>query len=383
MNVEMLINNSPSPSARYVGWALSPCSLRLSDTSGATAPVTVTLRNKPPAAGGRVVFRLNATSANTTTLSLTLPLSGTRVSFLVLGEFGRPSLADRDAVIQVRRGTQVLLEVPLMVRVRKNADRLTIGERDRFLAALAALNNQGNGRFVNFRNMHTDAGDPEAHRNPGFLPWHRAYLLDFERELQAIDPSVALPYWRFDQGAPRLFTQEYFGVSDTNGTVHFSPTNPLQFWRTDGQTGINREPDTGFNPATGGALGARTEAQTIALGIQYTQFRSMEGNPHGLAHTTWQGSIESIGTAARDPLFFLLHCNVDRLWAKWQRNFLRFNPAQAASYQPGAFRTVTTFPTPCGHGTRSSRRRGRRPRPAAISRHRRAPRHLARRPACA
>jgi tyrosinase len=58
----------------------------------------------------------------------------------------------------------------------------------------------------------------------------------------------------------------------------------------------------------------------------------MEGNPHGTAHTVWGGSISSIPTAAKDPLFFLLHCNVDRLWAKWQRQNGRFNPAAAASY---------------------------------------------------
>ena len=67
----------------------------------------------------------------------------------------------------------------------------------------------------------------------------------------------------------------------------------------------------------------------------------MEGNPHGSAHTSFGGSISSIGTAARDPLFFLLHCNVDRLWAKWQRQNNRFNPNQAASYD--------NTPSPVGH----------------------------------
>jgi tyrosinase len=62
----------------------------------------------------------------------------------------------------------------------------------------------------------------------------------------------------------------------------------------------------------------------------------MEGNPHGVAHGNFGGSISSIPTAARDPLFFLLHCNVDRLWAKWQRLNGRFDPAQAASYDSAA-----------------------------------------------
>jgi tyrosinase len=118
-------------------------------------------------------------------------------------------------------------------------------------------------------------------------------------------------------------------VSDPVGTVSFSATNPLQFWRTDGVPGINRRP---FFPTAAAPPGVRTEAQTFALGINYPQFRTMEGNPHGSAHVSFGGFISSIGTAARDPLFFLLHCNVDRLWAKWQRANSRFNPAVAASY---------------------------------------------------
>lgn len=344
MKVELLINNSASVNARYVSWAPSACSIRLSDTTGATGPVAVTLRNKPPAARGRVVFQRTLTSARTATLALTLPLSGAPIGLFVSGEFGRPSTDDRDTVIQIRAGTTVLLEVPLMVRIRKDANTLTPGERDRLVAAFARLNNQGAGRFTDFRNMHTNAGSPQAHGAPGFLPWHRAYLLDLERELQAIDRSVALPYWRFDRPAPNLFRREFFGISNSLGTVQFSPTNPLQFWRTDGVQGINRRPL--FNTATASAIGVFNEAQTLGLGTTYAQFSGMEGNPHGLAHTSFGGSISSIGTAARDPLFFLLHTNVDRLWAKWQRTFNRFNPAQPASFSNGG--------NPVGHNLNDS-----------------------------
>ena len=164
---------------------------------------------------------------------------------------------------------------------------------------------------------------------PGFLPWHRAYLLDLERELQAIDSSVALPYWRFEQAAPNLFTSDFLGVSNSLGTVQFSATNPLQFWVTDGVQGIARRP---FFNTTNGAANVISEAQTLALGNRSAAFRGMEGNPHGFAHASFGGSLSSIPTAAKDPLFFLLHANVDRLWAKWQRQFGRFDPAVAASF---------------------------------------------------
>jgi len=254
------------------------------------------------------------------------------VPFFVAGRFGRPSVNNGDVTIQARNGATLVGSVQVMVRIRKNANSLTTGERNRFVSAFAQLNNQGLGRFTDFRDMHTFAGDLEAHGGPAFLPWHRAYLLDLERELQAIDPSVSLPYWRFDQPAPNLFTPDFIGVSDSLGTVHFSNTNPFQFWKTDGVQGVNRRPLNGWNPNTQPGPSVRTEAQTLALGAQFPAFRTMQGNPHGTAHTRWGGSISSINTAAKDPLFFLLHCNVDRLWAKWQRQNGRFNPAQAASY---------------------------------------------------
>jgi tyrosinase len=279
--------------------------------------------------GGAIVLRRGTTGTFRNSITISVPTNGSTVPFFVAGRFGRPSAENGDVRVRAQVSGTEVGTVALMVRIRKNANRLTPGERDRLVAAFAKLNDQGAGRFVDFRDMHTAVSSPQAHGAAGFLPWHRAYLLDLERELQAIDPSVALPYWRFDQAAPNLFTRDFLGVSDAIGTVQFSANNPLQFWRTDGVPGINRRPF--FNTSTA-PPGVRTEAQTLAISNQFAGFRSMEGNPHGTAHTSFGGSISSISMAARDPLFFLLHCNVDRLWAKWQQQLGRFNPAQAASY---------------------------------------------------
>ena len=330
MNVELQINNSPSPGARFLSWAPSPCRIRVTNPSGVTSPtVNLTITGSSGAGGGAVVFRRGATGGFSNSLTVAVPTTGASVPFFVAGRFGRPSANNGDVKIEVRNGATLVGSVAAMVRIRKNANALTPGERDRFVAAFAQLNNQGLGRFADFRNMHTDVSSPQAHGAPGFLPWHRAYLLDLERELQAIDPSVALPYWRFDQAAPNIFKLDFLGVSDAIGTVGFSNTNPLQFWKTDGVQGINRRPFFSTGTAPPGLL---NETQTLALGAQYSAFRSMEGNPHGSAHTSFGGSISDIGTAAKDPLFFLLHCNVDRLWAKWQRKNGRFDATQPASF---------------------------------------------------
>jgi tyrosinase len=334
MNVELQINNSVDRGARFVSWAPSPCRIRVTNPSGFTpATVKLTIAGVSAPKAGAVVFRSGTKGAFSDSLTLSVPTNGRSVPFFTAGKFGRPSINNGDVTIQARNGATLVGSVPVMVRIRKNANTLTAGERNRFVSAFAQLNNQGLGRFADFRAMHTQVSSPQAHGAPGFLPWHRAYLLDLERELQAIDPSVALPYWRFDQPAPNIFTLDFFGVSDALGTVTFSATNPLQFWKTDGVQGINRRP---FFSTAAAPPGLLTEAQTLALGTQYPAFRTLEGNPHGSAHTSFGGSISSIPTAAKDPLFFLLHCNVDRLWAKWQRQNGRFNPAVAASYDSNA-----------------------------------------------
>jgi tyrosinase len=337
MKVELQINNSTVAGARYVGWAPSPCRIRVTDPSGTTGTrVDVALTSVSAASGGVVIFRKGTTGSFSTTLTVTVPTNGTTVPFFVGGR--RASTNDLDVRIEARAKPNPLAaialvgSVRLMVRIRKNAESLTTAERDRFVKAFAQLNDQGAGRFADFRNMHTDVSSPQAHGAPGFLPWHRAYLLDLERELQAIDPSVALPYWRFDQPAPKLFTTDFIGVSGPNGAVQFSNTNPLQFWVTDGVQGITRAPRNNWDPTTQPGPTVITEAATLALGANYSAFRGMEGNPHGTAHTRWDGFIRFIGTAAKDPLFFMLHCNVDRLWAKWQKQNGRFDSNVAASY---------------------------------------------------
>ncbi|MEI9927573.1 MAG: tyrosinase family protein [Sphingomonas sp.] len=45
--------------------------------------------------------------------------------------------------------------------------------------------------------------------------------------------------------------------------------------------------------------------------------------------TSWLGQP---ATAAKDPLFFLLYANTDRLWAMWQRHYSLSDPALANAY---------------------------------------------------
>jgi tyrosinase len=319
----------------YVTWRPIEVQLAVSPPS-AGAPLAVTVSSRTTLGGGRLLFAGRLTHQGAASVDVNLPANGTPVTVWVGGAFPDASTRFGDVTLEVRdRATDALqASHPTMVRIRKNADRLTAVERDRFLRALATLNGSASGRFTDFREMHI-AGPPdrEAHGGAGFLPWHRIYLLDLERELQRIDPEVALPYWRFDRAAPTVFTRAFMGVPGTQDRVQFTTTNPLRAWVAGAMPGVERGP--GVGPQT--VPQVRSEPQTLALGgsptADFAAFAIMQGNPHGRAHMSHiRGVITDPGTAPQDPLFFLLHCNVDRLWAKWQWAFRRHDPQSARSF---------------------------------------------------
>lgn len=316
----------------FLTWSPVKASARLRPGSAQVA-AAVTLRNAGPAAGGRVVFDSQRSDSGKAQLVLQLPSDGTPVDFWVAGEFQNPSTDYGDAVIEAVDATQTQVgSCDLMVRIRKDATTLTGAERDRFLVALGRLNDAGRGPFQSYRDTHVANAQDEAHGYAAFPPWHRAYLLDLERELQALDSSVTLPYWRFDQPAPSLFADDFMGATPPNvaqgDLVRFVPGHGLEFWKTDTSDPIERRPH--FNIAQ--APRVLSQTQTMVLGNTYAAFRSYEGAPHGTAHVSFNGPINSVPTAAKDPLFFLLHANVDRLWAYWQWINQRTDVASALTY---------------------------------------------------
>lgn len=336
MNVQIDIPGADAQGQVFLTWTPVQATARLvGGTAGANVDVTLSSAGTV----GGLVFDTVRSDNGAASLTLSLPGSGQPVPFWVAGEFQKPSSAYGDAVVQTKdKATgNPLGSKAVMVRIRKNAQTLPAPERDRFLAAMGTLNAQGQGAYRDFREMHVAATTNEMHGNVGFLPWHRTYVLDLERALQGIDATVAVPYWRFDQAAPNVFTSDFMGAPSVGGNiVVFRPGHALEHWITDGLPGIVRQLLFALNaPAN-----VMSEASTIALGGAgdlFSGFHTMEGNPHGFAHTSFRfptSPISQIPTAVRDPLFFMLHANVDRLWAKWQWLKHRADPALAAGFAP-------------------------------------------------
>ena len=103
MKVELQINNSVSPGARFVSWAPSPCRIRVTNPIGAILPiVSVRITGVSVAGGGAVVFRRNTTGAFSSSLTVPVPITGASVPFFMAGRFGRPSVNNGDVKIEAR-----------------------------------------------------------------------------------------------------------------------------------------------------------------------------------------------------------------------------------------------------------------------------------------
>jgi tyrosinase len=141
------------------------------------------------------------------------------------------------------------------------------------------------------------------HGRPYFYAWHRGFLAYFERMLQQMsgDPTLALPYWDYyaHPDIPAIFAAPTLGDGSAN---------PL-FWAARAQQTVTGLVYAAFDPAIVTFADGNPDGET---------FESIaEENPHGEVHDAIGGDMGAVPTAARDPLFWVHHCNVDRLWSAW------------------------------------------------------------------
>ncbi|MEV7776559.1 tyrosinase family protein [Kitasatospora sp. NPDC086791] len=235
--------------------------------------------------------------------------------------------------------------------VRKSQATLTAAEKRAFVNAVLELKRRGAyDAFVSTHNdfimSDTDTTERTGHRSPSFLPWHRSFLLRFERALQAIDATVTLPYWDWTTDrAPdsSLWGPDFLG-GDGAGTDGRVTTGP--FAQSSGNWTLTVRPDTRNYlirrlGQSGQGLPTKADVDAVLAIPTYDAapfnsssagFRNnLEGwvgvNVHNRVHV-WVGGTMSTGMSPNDPVFWMHHCMIDRLWAAWQSRHA------GQSYQP-------------------------------------------------
>ena len=136
------------------------------------------------------------------------------------------------------------------------------------------------------------------HHTPFFWSWHRMYLYYFERIVRKYsgNPSWALPYWNYEPAGQRALPSPL----RTGGPLVVA--NRGVGWNS----GAASLPDWAVDPSSG-----------IGLTNFFSAQSSLEGTPHDNVHVLIGGWMGSVPTAAQDPVFYLHHANMDRLWNIW------------------------------------------------------------------
>jgi tyrosinase len=186
----------------------------------------------------------------------------------------------------------------------------------------------GNVSWANFAAIHGDANSFNLcpHGNWYFLPWHRAYLLSYERAVRQLtgNNDFALPYWDWtlDRQMPPAFVDPMF-----NGQ-----TNPLFESQRDA-TPTDSLADSTVGPGIINTILAQTPFETFGTSRPVGQnnhdqswincefcgtMGTMEQTPHNGVHV-FVGGIMAQANSALDALFMMHHCNLDRIWWLWNQ----------------------------------------------------------------
>ncbi|XP_058741911.1 polyphenol oxidase, chloroplastic-like [Vicia villosa] len=179
----------------------------------------------------------------------------------------------------------------------------------------------------------------DIHRSWFFFPFHRWYLYFFERILGNLigDPNFALPFWSWDtidgMQIPPYFTHMnsslYHKLRDMN---HISPhIVDLQF--IGDENFVSSQKQISLNIAAMYKQMVLASTKELFMGSplrhgdeSHPGIGSIENAPHNTVHK-WVGAAdtpnrEDMGTfytAARDPIFYPHHSNIDRMWVIWKK----------------------------------------------------------------
>lgn len=228
----------------------------------------------------------------------------------------RRHLLKAGAAFTVLGGAQLFTSVPALAdfaagpTVRRNAstmaasDPILRGYR-RAIKAMRALPNNNPCSWFYQAAIHgtTDPANLPSwntcHTDPTFFwAWHRMYLYWFERIVRKQSGMYdwAIPYWDWTNAAERSIP------------APFREASSLLF---DG----SRDSDVNDGDPLSTSL-ATSVNNAMAL-LDYFNAQSSINGPHGSVHGAIGGNMGDVQSAAQDPIFWVHHAQVDRLWNLW------------------------------------------------------------------
>lgn len=160
--------------------------------------------------------------------------------------------------------------------------------------------------------------DSCPHGNWFFFPWHRTYLWRFEEICRAAcgNPDFALPYWDWTThpSIPASFWGQDNVLIDNSRVVKQQEETDREFV---GESIVHDILDTeDFIAFAGGATDKLRPERRVGGGL-------VEVTPHNYVHNFVGGNMGGF-LSPLDPVFWLHHANVDRLWTVWGARHAEF-----------------------------------------------------------
>lgn len=171
--------------------------------------------------------------------------------------------------------------------------------------------------------------DTCEHSSWYFLPWHRVYLYYFERILRAASGNnqLTLPYW--DWASRRSIPDAFYNdpLNENRDLQLGDELKPVSL----GPTGPVIDPVNQSYALSRANYGDAVKKLLQGSTWQWAGFTwQLEMLPHNIIHSLIGGLMGDPATAAQDPIFWLHHCNIDRLWNSWLSNGEHTNPTDFA-----------------------------------------------------
>ena len=189
------------------------------------------------------------------------------------------------------------------------------------ISAMKALPNSDQRNWMNQADIHFNHC---SHGNWFILPWHRPYLLCFERICQKLSGNAqfAIPYWNWAEHptVPDVFYASGDVLNDTTKTLPQGTPIAAEFVSHSVLEGILDE--TNFQVF--GSYKSTTQQGPGGIG-------RIEGTPHNNVHTSIGGHMGAFHSPL-DPIFWTHHAMLDFCWVDWNFNRQNQNPNDPAWY---------------------------------------------------
>jgi hypothetical protein len=206
---------------------------------------------------------------------------------------------------------------------RQEVRDMSTADWESFVAAFKEMNQDGSlAKFVNWHKLAWTM----FHLTSKFLPFHRAYILEFERELIARGAAY-LPYWNStidsqDPPSSPLLTAEYFGANDGMYIIDgpFAREAPMSYKAAVGGGPIVRN----YGNETGAFYAQSLIDSPHIMRFKFSDFsKRLEYGPHAIVHSIigGKGGQLTTNTSPEDPLFWIHHCFMDLLWDAQQKKY--------------------------------------------------------------